>query len=147
MTYKIYHIPGVKIGMTKYIESRIRQQGFKEYEILEEHEDEAVAEVREVELQRQYNYPVNGKYSKTVRHHLTHEDRVRGGKNSPFGTFEVCSKGGLKGGQTNKESGHMSRLGSQWKGKTQKTMECPHCGKVGGNAMKRWHFDNCKNKN
>ena len=24
---------------------------------------------------------------------------------------------------------------------------CPHCGKVGGIAiMKRWHFDNCKNK-
>ena len=25
---------------------------------------------------------------------------------------------------------------------------CPHCGKIGGNAnMKRWHFDNCKEKN
>jgi hypothetical protein len=23
---------------------------------------------------------------------------------------------------------------------------CPHCLKEGGNAMKRWHFDNCKNK-
>jgi hypothetical protein len=21
---------------------------------------------------------------------------------------------------------------------------CPHCGRVGGNAMLRWHFDNCK---
>jgi hypothetical protein len=21
---------------------------------------------------------------------------------------------------------------------------CPHCGKAGGNAMLRWHFDNCK---
>jgi hypothetical protein len=24
---------------------------------------------------------------------------------------------------------------------------CPHCNKTGGNAMLRWHFDNCKNKN
>jgi len=23
-------------------------------------------------------------------------------------------------------------------------VECPHCGAVGGNAMKRWHFNNCK---
>jgi hypothetical protein len=24
---------------------------------------------------------------------------------------------------------------------------CPYCNKTGGNAMTRWHFDNCKNKN
>ena len=30
------------------------------------------------------------------------------------------------------------------KGVSQKKVECPHCGQVGGNAMKRWHFDNCK---
>lgn len=23
-------------------------------------------------------------------------------------------------------------------------VECPHCGTTGGNAMKRWHFSNCK---
>jgi len=29
----------------------------------------------------------------------------------------------------------------------QDTVECPHCNKKGANAiMKRWHFDNCKNK-
>lgn len=31
------------------------------------------------------------------------------------------------------------------KGSTQKSIECPHCGKIGGNSsMKRGHFDNCK---
>jgi hypothetical protein len=29
----------------------------------------------------------------------------------------------------------------------QNLKECPHCGKIGGNAMLRWHFDNCKYKN
>jgi len=29
----------------------------------------------------------------------------------------------------------------------QESKTCPHCNKVGGNAMLRWHFDNCKNKN
>lgn len=33
------------------------------------------------------------------------------------------------------------------KGKTDTVVECPHCGKTGGQSiMKRWHFDNCKNK-
>ncbi len=32
-------------------------------------------------------------------------------------------------------------------GKKQKIVECPHCGKTGGNAtMPRWHFDKCKFK-
>jgi hypothetical protein len=29
-------------------------------------------------------------------------------------------------------------------GSTQQVIECPHCGKTGGNAMYRWHFNNCK---
>ena len=33
------------------------------------------------------------------------------------------------------------------KGKKQKIVECPHCGKLGGEyAMNQWHFDNCKYK-
>ena len=33
------------------------------------------------------------------------------------------------------------------KGIEQPAMECPHCKKIGkSNAMKRWHFDNCKVK-
>lgn len=32
------------------------------------------------------------------------------------------------------------------KGKKQKELICPHCQKVGGTTMHRWHFDNCKNK-
>ena len=34
------------------------------------------------------------------------------------------------------------------KGMEQPIMQCPHCKKIGkSNAMKRWHFDNCKVKN
>ena len=33
------------------------------------------------------------------------------------------------------------------RGRSQETVECPHCGKVGGRpSMARWHFDNCKEK-
>ena len=33
------------------------------------------------------------------------------------------------------------------RGKKHKIIKCPHCFKEGGNrTMKRWHFDNCRNK-
>lgn len=32
------------------------------------------------------------------------------------------------------------------RGRAQSVMTCPYCGKSGGNAMKRWHFENCKKK-
>ena len=36
---------------------------------------------------------------------------------------------------------------SPLKGVSQKLVECPHCGLVGGvSAMNRWHFDNCPKK-
>jgi len=39
------------------------------------------------------------------------------------------------------------KLSDMRKGKKQKIITCPHCGKAGGNAtMPRWHFDNCKQK-
>jgi len=57
--YYIYHIPGVKIGCTKNLKSRIRNQGFTEYEVLEEHYDINVASDRERQLQRKYGYQVD----------------------------------------------------------------------------------------
>ena len=55
-----------------------------------------------------------------------------------------------------RSSGNKSRLGqtrseeerakssASLSGRIQTKIECPHCGKIGGNAMRRWHFDNCK---
>jgi hypothetical protein len=42
------------------------------------------------------------------------------------------------------------KISESKKGKSQKQsiVECPHCGKKGGNAtMPRWHFNNCKMRN
>jgi hypothetical protein len=32
------------------------------------------------------------------------------------------------------------------RGRPQPKHTCPHCGKVGGNTMLRWHFENCKRR-
>ena len=144
--YYIYHVPGKKIGCTKYLETRLRQQGYSEYEILEEHTDIYVASDREVELQKEYGYKVDtAPYYKSIKPNaLTHEARVRGGQNANL--KQHASKGGIIGGATNRDSGHMSRIGKQWKGKKQALLTCPHCNKSGGNTMLRWHFDNCKKR-
>jgi hypothetical protein len=60
--FKIYHIKGVKIGCTKHLTRRMREQGFTEYEVLEEHNDINVATIREKELQEEYG--LIEKYSK-----------------------------------------------------------------------------------
>ena len=57
--YYIYHIPGVKIGCTVNIKNRMTEQGFSEWEILEQHEDGWLAGDRELELQKQYGYRVD----------------------------------------------------------------------------------------
>lgn len=58
------------------------------------------------------------------------------------------SRNGMYGKKrTKEEKDAVSRAnkGNQYaKGFKQPVRKCPHCGKEGGNAMLRWHFDNCK---
>ncbi len=54
--YYIYHIKGIKVGCTKNLKRRMREQGFAEYEILETHSDIDIASQREIELQNQFGY-------------------------------------------------------------------------------------------
>jgi group I intron endonuclease len=44
-----------------------------------------------------------------------------------------------------KSEDHKKQISESLKGFKQKQVECPHCGRVGGeNAMNRHHFNNCK---
>ena len=57
--YYIYHIAGIKIGCTSDLIKRMSDQGFTEWEILEEHTDIYEVSDREIELQKQYGLPVD----------------------------------------------------------------------------------------
>ena len=62
MKYKLYHIPGKKIGVTLDPKHRVEtQQGYGpgEYEILEESDDIDYISDREIELQKLYGYRVD----------------------------------------------------------------------------------------
>jgi hypothetical protein len=69
MTYAIYHIPGVKIGVTNNIKNRVEeQQGYEpgEYEILEMSDDIDYVSSREIYLQERYGYRVDRKLYKEL---------------------------------------------------------------------------------
>lgn len=69
MSYYIYHIPGVKVGVTRNPKNRVEKiQGYKsyQYEILETSDDIDYISSREIELQTRYGYRVESKPYKLI---------------------------------------------------------------------------------
>ena len=69
MTYCIYHIPGVKIGVTNNVKNRVEeQQGYEpgEYEILEMSDNIDYISKRELYLQERYGYKVDEQLYKEI---------------------------------------------------------------------------------
>ena len=87
--YYIYHIKGIKIGVSTNPKQRVERQGYTEYEILEEHTCIDTVSNRELELQKQYGYKVDN-----VSYKSTYNQRKK------YRTKENCSKGGKKGGKS-----------------------------------------------
>ena len=66
--YFIYHIEGKKIGVTDNPSRRAKQYKLEELEIIETETSAKRAGEREIELQKQYGYPVDKKaYHKVKR--------------------------------------------------------------------------------
>ena len=96
-TYVIYHIPGVKIGCTTQYPYRCQEQGYEVYEILETHDDGWIAGDRELELQKEYGYPVD-----TSHYMISVQNRIP--------STEACSRGGITQGNINKMNGQWERI-------------------------------------
>jgi hypothetical protein len=104
--YYIYHIEGVKIGVSTQPKIRVRNQKFTEYKILEEHTDIYEVSNREKELQTQYGYKVDSSYYwETIKaqKHIPNKARVKGGK-------RAAKVNGNKQGLINAKNGHMERM-------------------------------------
>ena len=109
--YYIYHIPNYvwkdgrigKIGCTTNLKERVKkQQGYTDYEILEEHTCIDTVSKRELELQEEYGYPID-----TVPYKKVYHQR----KNTS--SLEARTKGGITQGNINKKNGHIYKLGKQ----------------------------------
>lgn len=170
--YYIYHIPNFvhkdgtvgKIGCTEEEDAKVRveRQGYTEYEILETHTDIMIASDREIELQKQYGYPVDScPYYKT-RQIVTEEGCKKGGsasikvrKNNKEAYKKSLLNWQIAGGKTNGpklakrnvESGWISNLGKKMSELNNQIKICPHCGITArGIGYHRWHGDKCKHK-
>lgn len=54
--YTIYHIPGIKVGCSKRVEARVKEQGYDSYEVLEVCDTVMRATERERYWQEKLNY-------------------------------------------------------------------------------------------
>ena len=103
--YYIYHIKGVKIGVSEEPLKRVNNQGYSEYEILETHTDIIKASERELELQKQYGYVVDKnlyyKIYKTAKSGIGGKKASgKGGRNN---SSENKSRAGKIGGKKNRQ--------------------------------------------
>jgi hypothetical protein len=80
--YYIYHIPDIKIGCTDNVERRVEQQGYTNFEILEQYSDIYKASNRELALQKKYKYQIDKiPYFKSVEQWGAKAGK-KGGKNA-----------------------------------------------------------------
>ena len=141
MIYYIYHIPGIKIGccMIHQLKTRMKVQSFTDWEILEEHTDIFEASNREIQLQKDYGYPVDKlPYWKTLQ-------------NSELGGWSQTAWDAVSIANTGRTPEHLTKQHQSIAGKeggkaiSNKINVCPHCSKqIKGRVYHRWHGDNCK---
>ena len=98
------------------------------------HSEETIAKLRKPKRSKE-------NYKKTEEHKRKIGDAHRGKKRSPR-PEEVKQK--LR---KPKSDEFKKRVSETMSGVSKKVEQCPHCDKIGGvNVMKRFHFDNCKQK-
>ena len=139
--YKIYHIPGVKIGVSVNPIRRMRRQNNQPYEILETHTDIIKVSEREIELQKEYGYKID-----TIPYYI-----FVNGKNQVLGGFANGGKGGhittsKKEWKAIRESGTIASVNSSNFMSKQRRI-CEYCNsETNPGNYTRWHGDNCKHK-
>jgi hypothetical protein len=131
--YYIYEIPGVKVGCTRIDQFNKRQRVQKnkgQMIILEEHKDIIVASNREIELQKEKEYPVD-----TILYYHTVN----------IGSKYSCAKGGLT---STKNPTPYSKLIASQTGKLTSSYkkQCPYCDKISNPAGIGRHLRACKSK-
>ena len=164
-TYYIYHIKGVKIGVSDNPNRRTMRQGYDSFEILETHNDIIKVSEREIQLQKQYGYKVD-----TIPYHIFVNGKnqqaggkIVGRKNGIMVTSrpewsKIASMGGKIAGKiraatmTFEERSSAGKLGGKSSSENLETfmggyITCKHCSKTMnlGNHS-RWHGNKCKNK-
>ena len=116
--YTIYEIPGVKIGCTVDLKTRMRRQGFTEWVVLEEHTDPQIAGDRELELQKQKGYRVDDNHYLHMVGNAHMASAASHSKRTKKQQFQISKKAGSIGGTSTAASP---------KATYKQKAKCPHC--------------------
>ena len=117
--YSIYHIPTYywkhypnyglgKIGCTnKQVKKRVKEQGYSSFEILETYDCIDSASDREIELQKEYGYPID-----KIPYKTTVERQLKGAlANSYENKIRAARKGGYVQGNKEEQKQRMREYG------------------------------------
>jgi hypothetical protein len=141
MIFKIYHVVGTKFGcaMEHQLKHRTKVQGFTDYVIHEEHTCIFEASKREIELQKEYGYPVD-----TIPYWKTVENAKKGGW--PDSAREAVSRAMKGKPKAHLTKEHQSRAGKSGGKSSQNIIRvCPNCNqKIKGRVYFKSHGDKCK---
>ena len=146
--YYIYHIPGVKIGVSTEPEKRVANQGYSDYEILEEHTDIYEVSSREIELQKEYGYRVDRiPYWQSKERFLKASmvSRSIPKSKAQLDHMSMLGKSSTKNIEHQKKAAKSSVQSPNFA--LRKTKVCEYCGKEMRLVnYSRWHGDRCKKK-
>jgi hypothetical protein len=159
MMYKIYEIPGTKIGCCQDEEIRIRkQQGFNDWIILAETDDIMEASKLERIFQKQKGYPVdkmpywrmveNANKITEVKTESSRKNVTKAGLVGSHSRSDAKVKAArINVAKATEAAVRAGAPGKAGKANAEKPRKCPHCGKEGkGPTMFRYHYGNCKNQ-
>ena len=142
--FYIYHVPGIKIGVTTNVPKRMKQQGFTEWEHLETHTCVYEVSDREQELQRQYGYRVD-----TTPYHVTYLMGKNNKGTVPSEDVITRRTSHLTGNDHAKGFVHTKEAKESISKAVlnRPEIECPKCKKImRGNSKFRQHYDSIKCK-
>jgi hypothetical protein len=146
--YYLYHIKGVKWGMTNDLKRRLYQQGYNLSDVCEIIEKQNIDEGADLEkeLNIKYGYPwrddqdYRNIYNAAMKALETEYQR-----NRYYFKKSECQRGGITTGNMKTHKQQRARRNNMKKLNIYKT--CPYCNTTTrGAAYNRWHGENCKKK-
>jgi hypothetical protein len=156
-TFYIYEVPGHKNGCTIEWQNR-SQQNFEKYNILpvlvETYNYPDEPEYWQIVGDREWELAEKNGYLKGTHYRIAREQRILASKSGAKSQLKT-GKHNFQNGYGNKtfnntieHQSNAAKIANANPNHVNKKKDiCPHCNKIGHYiAMRRWHFNNCKQK-
>lgn len=104
------------------------------------HDDISIHKIKKA----RYNQVITEDHKRAISKGCSGTKNGMYGKSHSPESIEKMKRNRKGKGKQSKSPETRALMSKAHKGRPQKKIQCPHCGKWGGNTMGRWHFDNCQ---